>query len=123
MKTLALAADGPARRLYALSLFAVLQALKLYDFLDLRTSSSPALTWFCAKWICLDSVFVYVLPHLNIPWLRFRRPVQLLQIVMVFGLNWGLSFGWEIVMDSGLTLGLVWSALVKGCLNHVGVVD
>lgn len=119
MKTVALAADGPARRLYAISLFAVLQALKLYDFLDLRTSNTPALTWFCVKWICLDSVFVYVLPYLNVPWLRFRRSVQLLQIVVVVALNWGLSYGWELVMDSGLTVGLAWATLVKCWLSCV----
>lgn len=115
MKTLALPADGPARRLYVISLFTILQSLKLYDILALHASSKPSPFLFCLKWVCIDSVFVYVLPYLNIPWLRFRRSVQILQFAMVLVLNWGISYGWDIVLDSGLTLGVVWSALLRGC--------
>lgn len=113
MKTFALRADPPARRLYAFSLFALLQGLKAYDFLALRASSNPSLAWFLTKWFLLDTCFIYALPYLDIPWLRFRRSSQLLQIAFVLVLNWTLSFGWEVVRDSGLSLGVISSALFK----------
>ena len=113
MKTFALPTDPPARRLYAFSLFALLQGLKAYDFLALRASSDPSLAWFLIKWFSLDTCFVYALPYLDIPWLRFRRSSQLLQIAFVLVLNWTLSFGWEVMRDSGLSIGVVSSALFK----------
>lgn len=113
MKTLALPTDGPALRLYILSVFVLLQGLKSYDFISLRASSNPKLTWFLLKWFFFDSCFIYVLPYLNIPWLRFRRSAQLGQIALVLILNWGLSFGWEVVRDSGLSFGIIWTALLQ----------
>ena len=121
MKTLAIPSDGPALRLYAMSVFALLQGLKAYDFIWLRASSDPALTWFLMKWFFLDAAFIYALPFLDIPWLRFRRSSQLLQIAGVLLLNWALSFGWDVLCESGLTVGALWSALFKCmCLFVVG---
>lgn len=111
MKTLALPTDGPALRLYIISLFALLQGLKCYDFITIRAVANPGLMWFLTKWFFLDTCFIYVLPYLNIPWLKFRRSSQLLQIAFVLLLNWGLSFGWEVFRDSGLTFGLIWRGI------------
>jgi len=113
MKTFALPTDGPALRLYVMSLFVFLQSLKAYDFVSIRAATNPNLTWFLLKWFVLDTCFIYVLPYLNIPWLKFRRPSQLLQFAFVLLLNWGLSFGWEMVGDSGLSVGLVWTGILR----------
>ena len=114
MKTFAIPTDGPALRLYVFSLFALLQALKCYDFISIRAVTNPKLTTFLLKWSFVDSCFIYILPYLNVPWLRFRRSVRVLQIAGVLLLNWGLSFGWEVFKDSGFGVGLIWSALVRG---------
>jgi len=113
MKTFALPTDGPALRLYVMSLFVFLQSLKAYDFFSIRAATNPHLTWFLLKWFVLDNCFIYVLPYLNIPWLKFRRSSQLLQFAFVLVLNWGLSFGWEMVRDSGLSVGLVWTGILR----------
>jgi hypothetical protein len=123
MKKLALPTDGPALRLYIISVFAILQALKSSDFIALRASSNPGLTWFLLKWFFLDTCFIYTLPYLNIPWLRFRRSSQLLQIAFVLILNWGLSFGWEVIRDSGLTVGIVWTGILRSNIISKWVTD
>src|SRR5271155_4342594 len=119
MKTFSLPTDGPALRLYVISLVALLQGLKAYHFIALRASSDPTLAWFLVKWFCLDTCFIYALPYLDIPWLRFRRSSQLLQIAFVLVLNWMLSFGWDVIRDSGLSVSVVSSALLKCCHPQV----
>lgn len=113
MKTLALPTDGASLRLYVISLFTVLQALKFYEFVTLRAATDPQLLKFLAKWFVLDILFVSVLPFLNIPWLKFRRSSQVLQIAFVFVLNWGLSYGWDVIRDSGLSVGTIGAGLLK----------
>jgi hypothetical protein len=117
MKTFVIPADGPALRLYVLSLFAVLQAIKCYDFISVRAVTNPQLSIFLMKWSFFDSLFVYILPYLNIPWLQFRRSSRLLQIAGVLVLNWALSFGWEVFKESGFGVGMLWAALVRGTLE------
>ena len=114
MKKLALPTDGASLRLYIISVFALLQSLKFYDFLTIRAAANPKLAWFLLKWFFFDTCFIYVLPYLNIPWLKFRRSAQLLQIAFVLMLNWGLSFGWDVIRDSGLSVGVVWAGMVRG---------
>ena len=113
MKTFALPTDGPNLRLYIISLLGLLQGLKVYDFLMIRAIANPALGWFLLKWFFLDTCFIYALPYLNIPWLRFRRSSQLLQIAFVLFLNWGLSYGWEVLRDSGLSVGVIWTGILR----------
>jgi hypothetical protein len=117
MKTLTLPTDGASLRFYVISLFALLQALKFYEFILLRASTDPKLFWFLGKWSLLEGVFVFVLPYLNIPWLRFRRTSQVLQLAFVLCLNWGLSFGWEVIRDSGLSVGSIWAAVLKSAIS------
>jgi hypothetical protein len=123
MKTVTISRDGPALRFYILSVFALLQGLKAYDFLALRAVSDPQLAQFLVKWSIFDTCFVYLLPYLQIPWLRFRRSLVLLQILGVLGLNWGLSFGWEIWRDSGFGVGILWTALFKGMADGLLLSD
>lgn len=123
MKTFALPVDGPNRRLYIICVLVLLQGLKVADFLALRVASDPTLGWFLLKWFFLDTCFLYALPYLNIPWLRFRRSSQLLQIMFVLILNWGLSFGWEFIRNSGLTVGVIWTAIFRSTLCTNGFVD
>jgi hypothetical protein len=119
MKTVALSTDGPSRRLWALALLAGLQAIKLYDFYTIRAAANPQLATFLVKWLVFETCYIYVLPYFNIPWLQFRRSSQLLQIAFVLILNWGLSFGWEVVRDSGIGLGSIWAGVLKGALRPV----
>jgi len=114
MKTLAIPTDGPALRFYALSIFALLQGIKCYDFLSIRAVTNPSLSTFLLKWTFFDSLFISVLPYLDIPWLRFRRSSRLLQVAGVLLLNWGLSFGWEVFKESGFGIGMIWAALLRG---------
>ncbi|KAJ1982450.1 hypothetical protein H4R34_001709 [Dimargaris verticillata] len=76
--------DGPQQRLYAISLFALLQALKLANAWDLTQAATTATgAGLFAKWLLIDGVWVGLVWLLRIPW--FQYPT-LWYVLAVFGL-------------------------------------
>ncbi|KAI0828950.1 hypothetical protein BC628DRAFT_1533561 [Trametes gibbosa] len=84
--------DVPDQRRYILSLGALLQAVKAWDFLCYWTSSADAPSHFARKWMFADFLFCTGLSWLRIPRLRYTKSVVALQILSLWLLD-GLAFG------------------------------
>ncbi|EWC45052.1 hypothetical protein DRE_06332 [Drechslerella stenobrocha 248] len=77
--------DAPTQRLYACSLFVLLQAYKLSDIWKLYAMDDDSISelWFILKWVAIDGVFLRLLPLLQIPWLTFSAYATALQIILM----------------------------------------
>ena len=62
--------DGPTQRLYISSFYLALTVWRLYDYFGLVSDHTDSL-WLFMKWVAIDSVFLYGLPGLRIPWLEW----------------------------------------------------
>ncbi|KAG0258256.1 hypothetical protein BG011_003411 [Mortierella polycephala] len=62
--------DGPTQRMYAVSVFVFLQALKLYYWLGIARSDYAAEFFGFILWLTLDVAFLMALNYLRIPWLE-----------------------------------------------------
>lgn len=63
--------DAPTQRLYVLAAYGILLAWRLYDFSRLVEDETESF-WLFLKWVAIDSVFLYGLPGLRIPWLEWE---------------------------------------------------
>lgn len=74
--------DAPTQRLYAVAIFMLLQAWKLYDIARLYAAEGDSISelWFCMKWLVMDGCFFWFLPLLRIPWLTFTPTFTLIAI-------------------------------------------
>ncbi|KAJ1975955.1 hypothetical protein H4R35_002910 [Dimargaris xerosporica] len=80
--------DGPQQRLYAISLFALLQALKLVNAWDLTKATTTATgTGFFAKWLLIDGVWVGLVWLLRIPWFQYPTLWYVLAVVGLLIIN------------------------------------
>ncbi|KAK9470859.1 uncharacterized protein V1510DRAFT_244950 [Dipodascopsis tothii] len=77
--------DVGSQRMYAISLFVLLQVWKITDLIAIRrgTSSTDAELAFVFKFLILDGLFLFILPLFRIPWLTFSGPITLVQIVLM----------------------------------------
>ncbi|KAG0295167.1 hypothetical protein BGZ98_001505 [Dissophora globulifera] len=62
--------DGPTQRMYAVSTFVFLQALKLYYWIGIARSDYAAEFFGFLLWLSVDVAFLLVLNYLRIPWLE-----------------------------------------------------
>lgn len=83
--------DIPSQRLYYLSLGALSQSIKLFDFIwSLKWNDNrPSL---CRKWIVVDCLFISILSLLRIPRLNYSKATVALLILSFLFLD-GLMFG------------------------------
>lgn len=63
--------DAPTQRLYVVAVYGLLLAWRFYDFSRLVEDETESF-WFFLKWVGIDSVFLYGLPSLRIPWLEWE---------------------------------------------------
>ncbi|KAI5793910.1 hypothetical protein DFH27DRAFT_602653 [Peziza echinospora] len=110
--------DAPTQRFYAITVFVVLQAIKLADLASLWTDDADSVSelWFCIKWVMVDGGFCWLLPFLRIPWLTFHHGTTVLQILALFAVNVWCSYKfpfpfaffftglWKFVYDRELSL-------------------
>ncbi|KAK9241015.1 hypothetical protein V1525DRAFT_447562 [Lipomyces kononenkoae] len=74
--------DVGSQRLYAASIFALIQAWKLYDLVQIhKASSTEAELSFAFKYLVIEGLYLWVLPVFRIPWLTFSPAVTVIQIV------------------------------------------
>ncbi|SCU92560.1 LAFA_0F11408g1_1 [Lachancea sp. 'fantastica'] len=92
------ALDIPSQRALVASIFAIIQAYKLYDLILLKTGlpvSGILLTSsrfnFIAKYVVIDSLFLYLLPNLKIPKLTFSPFAVFVQILLATAVTVFLS--------------------------------
>lgn len=64
--------DAPQQRLYALAVYVLLWAWKLYDWLQVIEDGDSS-WWLFIKWIFIDFAFLFGLPELRIPWLELSQ--------------------------------------------------
>ncbi|KAL8681295.1 MAG: hypothetical protein Q9186_002606 [Xanthomendoza sp. 1 TL-2023] len=62
--------DGPSQRLYIAFFYLGLTAWRLCDYYGLVSDETDSL-WLFMKWVAIDSIFLYGLPGLKIPWLQW----------------------------------------------------
>ncbi|KAL8673347.1 MAG: hypothetical protein Q9168_002226 [Polycauliona sp. 1 TL-2023] len=62
--------DGPQQRLYIAFFYLGLTAWRLCDYYGLVSDETDSL-WLFMKWVAIDSIFLYGLPGLKIPWLQW----------------------------------------------------
>ncbi|KAF9216989.1 hypothetical protein BGZ59_007009 [Podila verticillata] len=74
--------DGPTQRMYAASSFALLQAFKIYYFMQMTQSDYAAGFFGFILWVLLDAIFISTIHYLRIPWLEL--PALRLIIALVF---------------------------------------
>ena len=65
--------DAPSQRLYLIFFYLGLTIWRLYDYVILVSDESDSL-WLFMKWVAIDSIFLYGLPALKIPWLQWSSP-------------------------------------------------
>ncbi|KAI0964418.1 hypothetical protein AcW1_001243 [Taiwanofungus camphoratus] len=108
--------DVPSQRLYLLSLGALLQAIKVFDFLQYLISKDNEGS-FGRKWFIVDFLYCICLAVLRIPRLRYSKSMVTLQIVSLWILD-GLMFG-GIVLNVG---GHSWIGIPSvGFSNHAEI--
>lgn len=83
--------DAPQQRLYALGLYALLWAWKLYDWLRVVEDGDSS-WWLFLKWIFIDFAFLFGLPELRIPWLELSQVVVTTCFASQLVLNYMLMF-------------------------------
>ncbi|KLO20595.1 hypothetical protein SCHPADRAFT_863370 [Schizopora paradoxa] len=83
--------DAPSQRLYILSIGLLIQAIKVFDWLQslIFSNSSTNLTF---KWLLVDAVYLLTLKRLRIPRLNYAASVVCVQILLLWLFD-GVLFG------------------------------
>ena len=83
--------DAPSQRLYVVLFYTALTIWRLYDYFGLVTDETESL-WMFMKWLAIDSVFLYGLPELQIPWLQWSSSMTAMLVILHTLLNTLLMF-------------------------------
>ncbi|KAL9076399.1 MAG: hypothetical protein Q9161_001115 [Pseudevernia consocians] len=91
--------DAPSQRLYVALFYTALTIWRLYDFFGLVSDEAESL-WMFMKWLAIDSVFLYGLPELQIPWLQWSSSMTAILVILHTMLNALLMFRIPIPVTS-----------------------
>lgn len=91
--------DAPTQRLYVTFFYLGLTVWRLADYFSLVTEETDSL-WLFMKWVAIDSVFLYGLPALKIPWLKWSSPTITTIFVAHAMLNTVLMFRIPVCIPS-----------------------
>ena len=83
--------DAPSQRLYVALFYTALTIWRLYDYFGLVSDEAESL-WMFMKWLAIDSVFLYGLPELQIPWLQWSSSMTATLVIFHTILNAFLMF-------------------------------
>jgi hypothetical protein len=83
--------DAPQQRLYAVGVYVLLWAWKLYDWLKVVEDGEVSWALFL-KWVLIDFAFLFGLPELRIPWLELSQFAVLSAFSAHVILNYFLMF-------------------------------
>lgn len=98
--------DAPSQRLYAVAIYILLFAWRLFDWVKLVEDDVGSFMHF-TKWVGMDFVFLFIgLPTFRIPWLDPSQPVVVTIFFLQFVLNWALMFNIQLPWTAWL-LGMV----------------
>ncbi|KAF8923388.1 hypothetical protein EDD21DRAFT_448724 [Dissophora ornata] len=88
--------DGPTQRMYAVSAFVFLQALKVYYWLGIARSDYAAEFFGFVLWLSLDVAFLMALNYLRIPWLELPVIRMIVALFVLTVVNFVLFTAREI---------------------------
>lgn len=88
--------DGPTQRIYAVSAFVFLQAMKLYYWLGIARSDYAAEFFGFILWLALDVAFLMALNYLRIPWLELPVIRMLIALFTLAIINFVLFTASEV---------------------------
>ena len=91
--------DAPTQRLYILGFYVALTTWRFYDYFKLVSDETDSL-WLFMKWAAMDSVFLYGLPGLRVPWLQWSSSVTTLLFVLHAVINALLMFRIPVSLPS-----------------------
>ena len=83
--------DAPSQRLYVSFFYIGLTVWRLCDYLSLVTDETDSL-WLFMKWVAIDSIFLYGLPGLKIPWLEWSSSTMTALFILHAFMNALLMF-------------------------------
>lgn len=83
--------DAPTQRLYILGFYVAFTSWRVYDYFKLVSDDTDSL-WLFMKWVAMDSVFLYGLPGLRVPWLQWSSSTMTLLFVLHAVINALLMF-------------------------------
>lgn len=83
--------DAPSQRLYIAFFYLGLTVWRLADYSKLVSDETDSL-WLFMKWVAIDSVFLYALPGLKVPWLQWSSSTTSMLFILHALLNAGLMF-------------------------------
>ena len=83
--------DAPTQRLYVLGFYIAFTTWRFYDYFKLVSDETDSL-WLFMKWVSMDSVFLYGLPGLRVPWLQWSSTTMTLLFVIHAIMNALLMF-------------------------------
>ena len=72
--------DPPSQRLYVLFFYLGLTVWRLYDYFRVLSDEADSL-WLFMKWVLIDSIVLYGLPGLRIPWLQWSSTTMTMLFV------------------------------------------
>jgi nucleoporin POM152 len=78
--------DAAQQRFYVFAVYLLLWAMRIYDFYNLAVDDQESV-WQFLKWLMIDMIFMFAIPHLEIPWLDWSN----LTSVLLFGLHAGID--------------------------------
>jgi len=88
--------DGPTQRMYAVSAFVFLQAVKLYYWLGIARSDYAAEFFGFILWLAVDVMFLMALNYLRIPWLELPVIRLIIALFILTVLNFVLFTAREV---------------------------
>ncbi|KAF9584787.1 hypothetical protein BGW38_005173 [Lunasporangiospora selenospora] len=88
--------DGPTQRLYAVSTFVFLQAVKLYYWIGIAKSDYAAEFFGFILWLSVDVLFLLALNYLQIPWLELPTVRLIVALFILTVVNFVLFTAREI---------------------------
>ncbi|CAF9943348.1 MAG: hypothetical protein ALECFALPRED_011126, partial [Alectoria fallacina] len=91
--------DAPSQRLYVALFYTTLTIWRLYDYFGLVSDEAESL-WMFMKWLAIDSVFLYGLPELQVPWLQWSSSTTAMLVILHTVLNGLLMFRIPIPVTS-----------------------
>ena len=94
-------ADAPSQRLYVSIVYASLMLWRLYDYFGLYSGNTDGF-WLFTKWVGIDTVFLYGLSGLQIPWLQWSSSTFTVLFIIHGLLDWLLMFRIPIPLLSWL---------------------
>ncbi|KAH7401325.1 hypothetical protein BKA66DRAFT_406186 [Pyrenochaeta sp. MPI-SDFR-AT-0127] len=103
--------DPAQQRFYVFALYIALWAYRSYDFYTLALEEDESL-WLCLKWCFFDTLFMFGVPLLEIPWLEWSNSAAFLLFVLHAGLDVMLMFRIGIPVQAWLMglVGFLWDS-------------